>query len=206
MILINSFEIIGTIAFAISGALVGVEKKLDLFGVIFLSITTAVGGGIFRDIIIGSTPPVVFIKPGYCIISIVTALLTFYFYEQIIKLKNVVLISDAIGLGVFTAVGAKAALNHNLNQVFIVISMGLITGIGGGILRDVFTKNIPLVFRKEIYAMASIAGALGLYFAQNLSDSLSTYICFSITFVVRIFAVLLNLHLPSPKTKIAADS
>ncbi|ERI93619.1 hypothetical protein HMPREF1982_01601 [Clostridiales bacterium oral taxon 876 str. F0540] len=202
MFLINSFEIIGTIAFAISGALIGIEKKLDLFGVIFLAITTAVGGGIFRDIIIGNTPPTAFVNPTSCIISIATALITFYFYKKLHKLKNIIVISDALGLGVFTAVGANTAVTHEMNYAFIVISMGLITGVGGGILRDVFVKDIPFVFRKEIYAVASILGALCFFFTYNyLSEAMSLYISFIVTFIIRILSMIYNLNLPVPENK-----
>lgn len=197
MLLISILEVIGTIAFAISGALIGIKKKLDLFGVIFLSITTAVGGGIFRDLVLGNTPPVAFVKPIYCSISGAAGIITFIFYGRISKLKNIISITDALGLGVFTALGSNAALAHNMANPFIVISMGLITGIGGGILRDVFVKDIPFVFRKEIYAVASILGASGMYYSFNyFPNIISIYICFAITFIVRILAVLLKLNLP----------
>lgn len=205
MFLINIFEIVGTIAFAISGALIGVEKKLDLFGIVFLSITTSIGGGIVRDIIIGNTPPTAFVKPLYFLISLASALLTCFFYKTLMKLQNIISISDAIGLGVFTVIGSNAALTHNMNQPFIIVSMGLITGIGGGILRDVFVKDIPFVFRKEIYAVASILGALGLYFAyNNLSHVMSLYICFFITFTIRVFSIIYNLNLPVFKNETAS--
>lgn len=197
MILVNVFEIIGTIAFAISGTLIGIEKKMDIFGVFFLSFTTAIGGGIIRDLIIGNVPPVAFVNPMYCAISIATSLCTFVFYEKIIKLKNIIMILDAIGLGIFTAIGSNTAFMHSLNKPFIVVSMGLATGIGGGLLRDVFAGDIPFVFRKEIYAVASIFGSLGLYFTYNLMPHiLSMYVCFIITFIIRIISVMKKINLP----------
>lgn len=200
MFLINSFEIIGTIAFAISGALTGIEKKLDLFGIIFLAITTAIGGGIFRDIIIGSTPPTVFVDPTSCIISIATALIAFLFYEKINKFKNIIIISDALGLGIFTLVGCKAAIVHGANNAFIVIAMGLITGVGGGMLRDIFAKNVPFILKKEIYAIASIAGALCFYYIHRyFPDIISSYICCAIIFSIRILSLIYNLNLPVSK-------
>lgn len=202
MLLISIFEIIGTIAFAISGTLIGIEKKLDLFGVFFLSITTAIGGGIFRDVIIGNIPPVAFTMPIYCVISIITSIFTFLLYKNIIKLKNIINFFDAIGLGIFTAIGANTAIMHNMNKPFIVVSMGLVTGIGGGLLRDVFVKDIPFVFRKEIYAVASILGGLGLYFTYNASSQmLSLYVCFIITFVIRVLSIYFNLNLPVFKAR-----
>jgi Predicted membrane protein len=200
MFLINSFEIIGTIAFAISGALTGIEKKLDLFGIIFLAITTAVGGGIFRDIMIGSTPPAVFVDPTSCIVSIVTALIAFLFYEKINRFKNIVIISDALGLGIFTLVGCKAAIVHGASNAFIVIAMGLITGVGGGMLRDVFAKNVPFILKKEIYAMASITGASCFYYIQRyFTDIISLYICCTIIFIIRILSLIYNFNLPVSK-------
>lgn len=203
MLLITIFDYIGTVAFAISGALTGIKKQLDLFGIIFLSITTAVGGGIFRDLIIGNTPPVAFTKPIYCILSIASALLTCFFAKKIIKMHNIILIFDAIGLGVFTAIGSNTAISHNLTQPFIVISMGLITGIGGGILRDVFVKNIPLVFVKEIYAAASILGASCLYYSIKFTSiDTSLYICFFVTFILRILSIRHKLNLPTFNKKL----
>ncbi|HHV74507.1 MULTISPECIES: trimeric intracellular cation channel family protein [unclassified Thermoanaerobacterium] len=197
MFLINSFEIIGTIAFAISGALVGIEKKLDLFGVTFLAVTTAVGGGIFRDIIIGNIPPTAYVNPTSCIISIITAIVVFFFYEKINKFETMIMISDALGLGVFTAIGCRTAITHSYSNAFIVITMGLSTGIGGGIVRDVLAKNVPLVLKKEIYAVASIVGALCFYYIHGyLPDIISLYICCAIVFIIRILSIIYNLNLP----------
>jgi uncharacterized membrane protein YeiH len=201
--LINSFEIIGTIAFAVSGALTGIRKKLDLFGVIFLATTTAVGGGIFRDILIGITPPTAFINPIVCVISIITALVVFFFYdEKYSKLEKVVIISDALGLGVFTAIGCRTALLHNVDGIFAVAFMGMCTGVGGGIARDVLVKNIPFVLKKEIYAIASIAGAICYYFIrQYFHDTVSLYICCLLIFAIRLLAIKFNINLPVRKKK-----
>lgn len=197
MMLLNVFEIIGTIAFAIAGALIGIRKQLDIFGVIFLAITTALGGGIFRDILLGNTPPTAFIKPIFSIISILSAFITFRFHRRILKLKNIILISDAIGLGAFTVIGSYTAMENFMDQPFLVICMGLLTGVGGGILRDVFVKDIPLVFRKEIYAIASILGASVLYYSYTLFYNVaSLYICFFLIFIIRVVAVKYNLNLP----------
>jgi uncharacterized membrane protein YeiH len=200
MILLNSFEIIGTIAFAISGALAAIEKKLDLFGIIFLAITTSVGGGIFRDIIMGNTPPTAFVDPSACMISIITALIVFFFYEIINKLENIIVVSDALGLGVFTVIGCRTAVLHGANNAFMVIAMGLITGVGGGMLRDVFAKNIPTVLKKEIYALASIIGGLVYYYTHSyFSDIISLFICCAIIFLIRILSVIYNVNLPIPE-------
>jgi len=204
MFLLYSFEIIGTIAFAISGALIAIRKRLDLFGVIFLAVTTAVGGGIFRDILIGITPPTAFINPTACIISIITALVVFFFYdEKFNKLEKIVTISDALGLGVFTAVGCRTAMLHNVDAIFAVVFMGMCTGVGGGIVRDILVKDIPFVLKKEIYAIASIIGALFYYLIhQYFSDIISLYICCLLIFAIRLFAIKFNINLPVRKNKI----
>ncbi|WP_142413812.1 trimeric intracellular cation channel family protein [Hathewaya massiliensis] len=236
MLILNIFEIIGTIAFAISGALVGMQKKLDLFGITFLGIITAVGGGIFRDMILGNFPPTTFRKPTYCIISIVSSIATFYLYpvfinryeegkkrtltqediknnkymtkEQLLNiitkydqmriLKNVIVLFDAIGLGAFTAVGANLAYYHKSSNMFLVACMGLITGVGGGILRDTFVQDTPMVFKKDIYAVASILGAVVLYLCNYYGNSSinSLYICAILTVGLRLLSIKLKLNLP----------
>jgi uncharacterized membrane protein YeiH len=207
MVLFSSFELIGTIAFSISGALIGIDKKLDLFGIIFLAVTTAVGGGVFRDIIIGSTPPTAFVNPISCIISIITALIVFFYYESINKFGKIIAISDALGLGVFTVIGCRTAIENGASNGFTVISMGLLTGVGGGILRDVFVKDIPFVLIRDIYAMASVTGALCFYYIHNyLPDIISLYICCAIIFIIRILSIKYNLNLPIRKNKIDSSS
>jgi len=202
--LLYSFEIIGTIAFAISGALIGIRRKLDLFGVIFLAITTAVGGGVFRDILIGNTPPTAFINPTACIISMITALIVFFFYdEKFSKLERIITISDALGLGVFTAVGCRTAMLHDVDGIFAVTFMGMCTGVGGGIVRDILVKDIPFVLKKEIYAIASIIGAVFYYLIhQYFSDIISLYTCCVLIFVIRLFAIKYNINLPVRNNKI----
>lgn len=198
MFLLNSFEIIGTIAFAISGAVTGIEKKLDLFGITFLAVLTAVGGGIFRDLIIGNTPPTAFVNPTAASISIVTALVVFFLYKKIHKFEKIIVISDALGLGVFTAIGCRMAMLHGASNVFFVVTMGLSTGVGGGMIRDIFVGNVPFVLKKEIYAMASIAGALFFYaFYPFISETIALYLCCAIIFIIRMVAVIHKINLPT---------
>ncbi|WP_028401312.1 trimeric intracellular cation channel family protein [Ectobacillus panaciterrae] len=200
--LINIFIFIGIIAAAVSGTLVGMKKRLDWFGVICLAVATALGGGIIRDIMIGNLPPVAFIKPIYFFVSVLTALITCFFYERINKLQHVIMLSDAVGLGVFTTVGANTAVMNSMHQPFLVVSMGLITGIGGGILRDIFAKDIPYVFRKEVYAIASILGAISFLITYDkVPHILSLYICLFVTFVVRVVSFYYNVNFPVLKTE-----
>lgn len=200
MFLLNSFELIGTIAFAISGAVTGIEKKLDIFGITFLAIIASVGGGILRDIIIGNTPPTAFVDPTSSVISIVTAFVVFFFYEKISKFEKIIVISDALGLGVFTAMGCRTAIIHGASNAFLVIAMGLSTGVGGGIIRDIFVKNVPFVLKREIYATASIIGALCFYsFYSYFPEMISLYLCCAIIFIIRVLSVRYKINLPAFK-------
>lgn len=197
MLLIEIFVYLGIIAAGVSGAVVGISKKLDLFGVVSLCVATSLGGGIVRDIIIGVTPPIAFIDPGYFLASLTAGLLTWVFYPYVSRFKNLLMVSDAIGLGVFTAVGANAAMKHGMTEPFIVMSMALITGIGGGVLRDVFGKEIPYVFRKEVYAVASILGAVSLLMTYKyVPETFSLYICLLVTFAVRVLSVVFSIDFP----------
>lgn len=163
------FDIIGTIAFAISGALIAIEKKMDLLGVIILGIVTAVGGGIIRDITLGITPPLTFCNPRSIIIAAVVAIITFIAVWMYMKhyvgtskyLNALLFISDTVGLGVFTVMGVQTAIERISTPSYILlIFVGVITGVGGGVIRDLLAGNIPYIFKKHIYACACIGGAI----------------------------------------------
>ena len=171
-ILMEVLEIVGTIAFAISGALVGVKKKHDVFGVLVLGIVTALGGGTIRDVLIGNIPPMMFRNYRYAVIAAVVALLTFviaYYIRNDIGKYAVVLNSllnlmDALGLGAFTIGGMNAAMGLGYQEnAFLVIFVGVLTGIGGGMLRDVLADDVPFVLYKQIYAIASVLGGVLYY-------------------------------------------
>ena len=194
-------ELIGTVAFAVSGALVAVEKKLDYFGITFMAIITAVGGGIIRDIIINLPLPVALSDPVYIIISIVTAAIVIAFYKWVKKINALIVIFDAVGLAAFTAIGAKAALNNDVYTPFVVITLSLLTGTGGGILRDMFAREIPFVLRKEVYATACIAGAAAFLISYSyLGTQQAMYICFGITLVIRLICVKFDWNIAKVNT------
>ena len=198
---LSLMEIIGTVAFAVSGALVAIEKELDYYGIAFLAIITSVGGGILRDLLINLPLPLALENPLYVLISIGTAAVVILFYKKFVKHQNIVLFFDAIGLAAFTAIGAEAALVHDVYLPFVVITLAVLTGTGGGILRDVFAKQIPFVFRKEVYEVACIIGAaafMGAYYFLNQAR-LSMYICFGVTLAVRLIAIKMNWHLAKVK-------
>lgn len=159
-------EIVGTIAFAISGALVGRQKKMDLFGVAMLGLTTAVGGGVFRDLILGLTPPAAFQQPAFAVIALIVSVAVFFVPDDRATEKargayeNALLLMDSLGLGLFTVVGVRTALLSSAEaNAFLVTFVGVLTGVGGGVLRDMFAGLTPSIFVKHFYASASIIGA-----------------------------------------------
>ena len=161
-------EIIGGAAFALSGAAVAIEHRLDIFGVLVLALTTAAGGGVLRDIMLGVTPPVIFSNPVYlavCLaVSVLFILLTFFsrgrmFLDYKTRMQSFINIVDAVGLGIFAALGTKASLAVSRNYLLAVF-IGTVTAVGGGILRDVSVAVPPRVFRKHIYAVAAIGGCV----------------------------------------------
>ena len=157
---VSLLDFIGTFVFAISGAVVAVRHRLDLFGVLLLSFAAATFGGIIRDVLLGATPPGSLVDWRYAAVSIAAGLLTFYRHAQVERLQNPVQLFDAIGLGLFAVVGASKALAVGLGPVGAVM-MGVLTGVGGGIVRDVLVARIPSVLqRHELYAVAAMLGAL----------------------------------------------
>lgn len=164
-------EIIGTIAFASSGAMVAIEKKMDIFGVIVLGATTAVGGGIMRDIILGLTPPAAFSKPVYVLAAALTSVFLFiiiYIRPDTLQSRiksdyydRLMFWCDTAGLGIFTVVGIQTASGViRENNAFFCVFIGMLTGVGGGVLRDIMAGETPYILVKHIYACASIAGGI----------------------------------------------
>ena len=201
-------ELIGAAAFAVSGAMVAIEKKADIFGVLFLAVTTALGGGVIRDVLIGRIPPVMFVSYWYLLISVVAALAVFIdaylrsekYKLHLDKLDAVNNVFDAIGLAVFTVSGMNAAMSVSDN-VILVLFVGMCTGVGGGMLRDVMTNTMPKVLRKRVYAVASLIGG-GLYYVMHVLDInqlLSVGCGMLVIFALRLFATIYKWNLPSVK-------
>ena len=162
-----SLEITGTVAFAVSGAMTAMKKDMDVFGVMILALTTAVGGGILRDLILGITPPNTFREPVYAVTALFTEVLVFLpwsrrlfqRYQRIYDLM--LLVMDSVGLGIFTVIGVQTAQAQAQGySLFLLTFVGVITGVGGGVLRDIMAGNTPYIFVKHVYASASVAGAL----------------------------------------------
>ena len=204
-------EIIGVIAFALSGAITAIERELDVFGVAVMGITTAMGGGVIRDVLIGSLPPAMFYSYEYVLIALFASLLTFIIAYIAKKKKiglNVNIISiinnifDAIGLGTFSVLGVSIAINAGFSEnIFLCVTLGLLTGVGGGALRDVMSRSIPFIFTKRIYALASLAGCVANYYMTilNFGKITAVIIQILITFVLRMFATIFKWSLPKIK-------
>ena len=159
-LIIAAIEQVGIAAFSISGAITGIRKKMDLFGVILLGIVTAVGGGVLRDVIIGETPPVAFRNPGYTVIAFCAALVIFF--PCVRSLLNLILFwLDTVGMAVFTVVGIQGAMAVlDWYNPFLLGFVGVVTGTGGGVIRDVLAGDMPSMFMKRIYITASLLGAV----------------------------------------------
>lgn len=159
ILLVRVLDLIGTFVFAISGAALGVQRGLDVFGVLVLAFVTAVVGGIARDVLIGAVPPASVASWHNLALAVVAGLLTFRFSRLFDRLKHSVLFFDAAGLGVFAVAGTQKALDYGINWPMAAI-LGMITGIGGGMVRDVLAAQVPTVLRADIYAVAALVGAL----------------------------------------------
>ncbi len=147
---------VGTLVFAFSGALVGVQKRFDLFGVLFLGLVVAVVGGMARDVLIGAVPPVAITNIHYFLISIAGGLIIFWWYPRVATLQRPILLFDAVGLSLFAVTGAQKAIEYGINPVMAAV-LGMITGIGGGMTRDVLAGDVPFVLRGDLYALAALA-------------------------------------------------
>ncbi len=200
-------EIIGTIAFAVSGTLVAIRAKFDVFGVLVVGCITAVGGGITRDIIVGQTPPLIFsnlyimaIAGGTSVLVFAVAYVKRSAFERLwTKIERVNNYFDAAGLAAFTVMGTELAFAYGVsNNVLLTITLGVLTGVGGGLLRDIFTENTPYIFKKHVYALASIMGASVYYLIRLYADGtiLPTLAGIAVVFLLRLFATLYRWSLP----------
>lgn len=210
-IIVFVMEMLGTIAFAISGAMVGIEKKMDLFGVCVLGGVTAVGGGVVRDIVVGNIPPAVFRNPIYALVAIVTSAAVFaYFWFEINKhdskrkkaiKEKLILVTDSVGLGIFTVVGVNTGIKCGyIDNEFLLVFLGASTGVGGGLIRDMMAQNPPYILVKHIYAMASIIGGIVCIAMYNYVGAVEAMFAASIVVcIIRFCAAHYRWKLPKIK-------
>ena len=204
------FELLGTVAFALSGVLVAIDAELDLLGTLVVGAVTAVGGGVLRDLLLGNVPPNAFLNPVYALVAIGVSLVAFAiayhaadrFGERMHRLDPALNVVDAVGLGVFTVLGAEQALALGYGgNVFLTIFVGVLTGVGGGVLRDQLTGRIPMVLKKRVYALAAIGGAV-VYDAMRLLScgrELSLLCGAGIVILIRLLATRYEWSLPKIK-------
>jgi len=200
-IIILVLDLFGTMAFAVTGALRAIEHKYDIVGIIILATTTGLLGGVMRDTILGIFPPYNFSDTIHIALTTIAATIIFFLYHRIKKYENMFNIFDAIGLGVFTFTGASIAYSlFSTNFVLIVIS-SLLTAFGGGILRDVFVREPPIVFTKEVYALASFIGVILFLILVNVKLQFE-FIAIAVIFVttcIRLISIKLQWNLPKVK-------
>lgn len=190
-------EVLGTISFAISGTFAAIQKRLDPFGVLIIAFVTSIGGGTVRDLLLGDTPVAWMRDVNYCLLILVTSILTLFFKHQIKRFKVTLFLFDSLGLGLFTLVGVQKGIVFGLDPG-ICIALGTITGCFGGVIRDTLLNTIPLIFRKEIYATACISGG-ALYFGLlkiNLEADIAKVFVIAFIVTLRIIVVRYKLALP----------
>jgi uncharacterized membrane protein YeiH len=201
-------DLLGTFVFALSGATAGVRRRLDLFGVLALSFVAGNFGGITRDLMIGAVPPAAIVDWRYLAVSLLAGAVTFYWFPVIDWLRSPVLVFDAAGLALFAVSGTQKALAFDLNPVMAAL-LGMLTGIGGGMVRDVLVAEIPTVLRAELYAVAALAGAAVVVIGSllHLSSIGATIIGAALCFGLRVMAIERGWSLPiaRPRNQSQAD-
>ena len=200
MNVIYSLDIIGTFAFAISGALVAIKKEFDIFGVIIIAFVTAVGGGMLRDILIDAHPINWIADINYLWTILVAVVCTFLFKSKIAPLRKTMFLFDTIGISVFTLLGLQKGLTYHLHP-FLALVMGMVSAVFGGVIRDVLTKKVPLIFKKEIYASACLSGGVVYLFLEriNLNDDVQFVLSAIVIIAIRTLAVIKKYELPKIK-------
>ncbi|MFD0860850.1 trimeric intracellular cation channel family protein [Sungkyunkwania multivorans] len=194
----QALDILGTIAFAISGVMTALNKRLDPFGIFIIAFVTAVGGGTLRDVLIGQTP--VSWMEDLTVVYVISASVIFavLLRKKLSYLSKSLFLFDTIGLGVFTLIGIEKGIASGLSPI-ISIALGAMTGTFGGVIRDILCNEIPVIFRKEVYAMACVAGGFSFFLLKELpiAENLVYILTALIVITIRILAVIFHLQLPS---------
>lgn len=197
--LLLGLDLAGTFVFALSGALAGAKRRLDFFGIMVLAFAAANSGGIMRDVLIGATPPAAISDWRYLAAALVAGALTFFWHPTVERLYRAVLVFDAAGLALFAVSGTQKALAFHLNPVMAAV-LGMLTGIGGGIVRDLLLTEVPTVLRAEIYALAALAGAAVVVAGHilPLPPAAAALAGAALCFAIRMLAIRRNWQLPVP--------
>jgi uncharacterized membrane protein YeiH len=197
--LLLTLDLAGTAVFAISGAAVGVKHRLDVFGVCVLAFVAGNAGGMVRDVLIGAVPPVAFVGWLYVTVSLLAGVATFVWHPRLERLHTPILIFDAAGLGLFSVSGTQKALAFGANPLIAAL-LGMLTGIGGGMLRDVLVREVPTVLRKDLYALAALSGACVVVAGSllQLPPTAATIGGAALCFAVRLVAIRRGWGLPTP--------
>lgn len=199
-------ELIGAAAFAVSGAMAAIKRHADIFGVLFLGVITALGGGVIRDVLLGQLPPKMFVSYWYLLAAVLASLIVFFdayirkekYFANKDKLSEINNIFDAVGLGVFTVSGMNTAMGVSDN-VILILTLGVITGVGGGMLRDMMINKMPKVLRKRVYAVASLLGG-GVYyglFALGVHETIAAVSGMVVIIALRVLATVYKWNLPA---------
>ncbi|AEG59872.1 trimeric intracellular cation channel family protein [Desulforamulus ruminis] len=195
-------DLLGTLAFSLSGALMAIKKDMDLFGIMVLALVTAIGGGTTRDVLLGNTPVFILVEPVYVYVSLIGAIGSFLFYKALFKIKSVILIVDALGLGTFVCIGVSKALEANISSVGAVI-LGVITAVMGGIIRDLLAGEIPSVLTRDFYAIACVLGGILFIVLFNLEISKDMVMIVAAGFIIglRLIAIKFGWNLIKPRSR-----
>lgn len=196
-------DIIGTMAFALSGALTAMNKRLDPFGILIIAFVTAVGGGTLRDVLIGRTPVGWMLNLNYVYVIFIGYILAILFRKRFDKLRKSLFLFDTIGLGVFTLIGLEKGISIGLHPI-ICTALGTMTACFGGVIRDILCNEIPVIFRKEIYATICILGGIVFFMLKkgNFPDELIQLVTSLVIIIVRLLVVKFNWSLPTLDLKL----
>ncbi len=204
-------EIIGTVAFAFSGAMVGIRKKFDLFGILMMGVITSIGGGVTRDVILNVSPPAMFENPVYVIVAAVSSTLLFFpFVRNFLENKfvhGIIFVAvDSLGLAAFTVSAVLYCFNKGETNLFLIVTLGTLSGVGGGLLRDIIAGDRPYIFRKHVYAIAAILGAVataGIF--EVAGKEWATAAGATVVLLIRFLAVKFHLNFPTIEDKTYQD-